>query len=139
MSTQPLPPVEIPAMDTGNLVPILHQVRHALEHLLETGEPTVIDLRSLPLAPGEERRLESLLGEGEVEITLHALGTSHITETRYSGVWLVVHRNSEGEVIGKSIEIDRVPALVAAPREEMTHALSALERALDFDEPGGRT
>ncbi|HIE55188.1 MAG TPA: hydrogenase accessory protein HupE, partial [Chromatiaceae bacterium] len=44
---------------------------------------------SLPLAPGEEKRLEEALGEGEVKATLNALGESRLIETRYSGVWLI--------------------------------------------------
>ena len=54
---------------TGNVVPLLHEIRHALERLAETGEPTVIDLRSMPLAPGEEDAIEQVLGEGEVTAT----------------------------------------------------------------------
>ena len=51
---------------TGNVVPLLHEIRHALERLVDSGEPTMIDLRGIPLAPGEEDALESALGSGEV-------------------------------------------------------------------------
>ncbi len=39
---------------TCNVRPLLHQVRHALDNLISHGETTIIDLRSIPLAPGEE-------------------------------------------------------------------------------------
>ena len=42
---------------TYNVQPLLHEIRHALARLLDDGGHTVIDLRSLPLAPGEEEQL----------------------------------------------------------------------------------
>ena len=44
-------------MPSLNVEPILHEVRHALERLIQTGEPTTIDLRSIPLAPGEDEQI----------------------------------------------------------------------------------
>ena len=61
-------------IETGNVKPLLHEIRHALARLEEGGEGTVIDLQSLPLAPGEERRIEETLGKGEVSAELNALG-----------------------------------------------------------------
>ena len=46
---------------TGNVTPILNEIKHALNTLIETGESTTIDLRALPMAPGEEQQLESML------------------------------------------------------------------------------
>lgn len=131
MNSVQLPAIEIPEMETGNLLPLLHQVRHALELLLERGETTTIDLRALPLAPGEEQRLEAALGQGEIEVTLHALGHSTLHETRFSGVWHITHYNAEGEVLGKFLEVARVPALLEARQEEMQAALAALQEQLD--------
>ena len=39
---------------TGNIPPLLHEIRHALTRLAQGEAGTSIDLRSLPLAPGEE-------------------------------------------------------------------------------------
>ena len=71
-------PVETAVHETGNVVPLLYEIRHAIQCQIESGEDTVIDLRSLPMAPGEEARIEEMLGRGEVEATLKAL-------VRYSG------------------------------------------------------
>ena len=101
-------PAELP---TGNDLPILHEIAHALEHLIETGEETIIDLRGIPLAPGEEKRIEAALGGGEVECRLNALGASEIVETAFPGIWWVVHYNAEDEVMGKFIEVTRVPSI----------------------------
>ncbi len=52
---------------TCNVQPLLHEIRHALARLLECGEHTIIDLRSIPLAPGEELKIIDTLGNGEVQ------------------------------------------------------------------------
>jgi len=41
---------------TGNVEPLLHEIHHALKRVADGKEGTVIDLRSLPLAPGGARR-----------------------------------------------------------------------------------
>jgi len=74
--------VEAAARLTHNVQPLLHEIRHALARLLDDGGHTVIDLRSLPLAPGEEEQLLDELGQGEVYARLHALGPTEIVETR---------------------------------------------------------
>ena len=81
--------ISIPATNlTWNVKPILHEIRHALDKLLESGESSIIDLRSIPLAPGEEDTIITTLGHGEVHAQLDALGPSEIYETQYAGVWL---------------------------------------------------
>ena len=40
--------------ETGNVRPLLHEIRHALARLAEGEDGTIIDMSSLPLAPGEE-------------------------------------------------------------------------------------
>ena len=116
---------------TGNVLPLLHEVRHALERLLDTGESTTIELASLPLAPGEFDRIVAELGEGEVRATLNSLGPSEIRETRYSGVWLVTHRNASDEVMGRYIEIARMPAVLLAQEPDMRSGLAGLAEALE--------
>jgi len=118
-------------VETGNVVPLLHQIRHAVRQLLEAGEVTVIDLRSIPMGPGEEDRLAAALGQGEVQVRMSALGPSEIIETQYPGVWLVTHHNSDGETIGRFIEVCGFPALVMAQVEDIRAGLEQLEQQLD--------
>lgn len=120
-----------PEFETGNVKPLLHEIRHALESLSQGGAGTVIDLRSLPLAPGEEKRIEEALGEGEVRAELNALGLSTIVETAYPGVWLVTHRNTEDDVIGRLIEVAHIPALLKAQPEDMEAGLRQLKQQLE--------
>jgi hydrogenase-1 operon protein HyaF len=115
---------------TWNVQPILHEIRHALEELLESGKTSIIDLRSIPLAPGEEEKIINVLGRGEINAQLKALGPSDIYETRYAGVWLITHRNENESVVSRFIEITELPAILKSQREDMTAALEKLTEEL---------
>jgi hydrogenase-1 operon protein HyaF len=115
---------------TFNVEPLLHEIRHALERMLAGGEPTAIDLRSLPLAPGEEEALLATLGRGEVAAQLSALGPSEILETRFPGVWLVTHYNQDEEIVGRFIEVCRLPQILQAPEEDVRDGLENLAALL---------
>jgi hydrogenase-1 operon protein HyaF len=98
----------------GNVRPLLNEVLHAIDRLLDTGEPTTIDLAGLPFGPGELEQLEATLGEGELAARLDALGTSRIRETAYPGVWWLEHRNAHDEIVGRYIEITHVPEILSS-------------------------
>jgi len=115
---------------TCNVEPLLHEIRHGLTRLLESDAATIIDLRSIPLAPGEEERIVSELGTGEVQARMTALGPSEIKETRFPGVWLVTHYNSENEVIGKFIEVCDMPQILRAQTEDIRAGLAQLTARL---------
>ncbi|HID82006.1 MAG TPA: hypothetical protein EYH06_01715 [Chromatiales bacterium] len=120
---------------TGNVRPLLHEIRHALTRLLNTGEPTVIDLGALPLSETELEQLQAQLGKGEVRAELHALGVSLIQETRYSGVWLIRHMNESQESAGMFIEISKMPELLYAQMEDIQDGLGRLEHELNEQPP----
>jgi hydrogenase-1 operon protein HyaF len=115
---------------TGNVEPLLHEIRHALQRLADGKDGTVIDLRRLPLAPGEEQRIEAVLGKGEVRAEMDALGPTVVQETSYAGVWLVTHRNVEQEVVARFIEVTRIPELLQAQKEDIERGIRRLEREL---------
>lgn len=114
----------------GNALPLLHEIRHALARLIEEGEPTIIDLQSLPMGPGDLRRLLDALGEGEVKAELEVLGKSIVRESRYAGVWVVEHMTGTGEVSSRFIEITWVPSLLQAQPEDVRSGLAELTGAL---------
>lgn len=115
---------------TGNVPPLLHEIRHALERLAR-GEPgTVIDLRSLPLAPGEEERIDAILGRGEVRAELDVLGKIVVQETAYPGAWLVTHRNVDDAIVAKFIEVTRMPDILMSQQQDIERGISQLERKL---------
>ena len=117
-------------INTGNDILILNEIRHALIQLLEKNEPTTIDLRTIPLAPLEEARIESTLGQGEINITLNALGKSTITETAIAGVWLTTHYSTENEILGKQIEITFFPSIIATTKSEIKEGAEMLRQHL---------
>lgn len=114
----------------GNALPLLHEIRHALARLIEEGEVTVIDVQSLPMGPGDMRRLLEALGEGEIKAELDALGKSIIRESRYSGVWITEHLNDSGGVASRFIEVTWVPSLLHSQVEDVQHGLTELADAL---------
>ena len=118
------------AQETGNALALLHEIRHALVNLLESGKATVIDLSRLPMGPGDEAKLLDILGNGEVVAQINALGNSIIRETHLTGVWLVEHFNSEAQPTAKLIEISYIPDLLKAPPEDVREGLAWLNRRL---------
>jgi hydrogenase-1 operon protein HyaF len=114
----------------GNSLPLLHEIRHALARLIAEGETTVIDVQSLPMGPGDDRRLFEALGEGEVRAELSALGKSVIRESRYSGVWIIEHLNANGGIASRFIEIGWVPSLLQAQAEDVQKGLTELTGVL---------
>ena len=129
MSSLDTIPVNLEAA-TGNVEPLLHEIRHALKRLAKGEEGTVIDLRGLPLAPGEEERIEAALGEGEVHAELQALGPTLVQETSYPGVWLVTHRNADDVVIARMIEVTHMPEILMSQREDILRGINKLESEL---------
>ena len=117
---------------TQNVKPLLHEIKHALDNLIETGHTTIIDLRSIPLAPGEEDKILNTLGRGEVMAQLDALGLSEVIETQYAGVWLVTHYNDENHIISRFIEVTTMPEILCSQTEDIMAAYSSL--TLDLDE-----
>ena len=116
---------------TWNVQPLLHEIKHALRKLIESGDSSIIDLRSIPLAPGEEDTIINTLGCGEVHARLNALGPSEIVETRFAGVWLITHFNEDNSIIGRFIEITALPDILKSQAEDMEFALAQLEGELD--------
>jgi hydrogenase-1 operon protein HyaF len=123
---------------SGNVEPLLHQIRHALDILLREGTSTCIDLLALPLAPGEEERMRALLGSGEVRAEVTALGRSEIAETAYPGVWLVSHHDERGELLTRFIEITHVPEFLRAQPDDIRCALERLTARLSLTSLGAR-
>jgi hydrogenase-1 operon protein HyaF len=123
----------------GNALPILSEIRHAVAKLIAGGEATCIDLAAMPFGPGDEDRLMAILGRGEVQATIDALGPSHIWETRFPGVWVVDYANADGQRIALQIEIDQVPRILRTQSADLADALSALDARLqDATQAGAR-
>jgi hydrogenase-1 operon protein HyaF len=135
MSTLDQIPIRVesapPSRDFGNALPILHEIRHAVARLKETGEPTRIDLAAMPFGPGDEDRLLALLGAGEVSAIIDALGPTRIHETRFPGVWLVDYANADDQRVALQIEVDTVPQILRTQQADLDDSLEALDACLE--------
>jgi hydrogenase-1 operon protein HyaF len=114
-------------LNHSNATPIMHEVLHALQRLARDNESTTIDLRAIPFGPGDEEQLLNQLGVGEIQIELNSLGRSLISETAFSGVWLVDHRNADDQRIALQIEITPVPSILLAQQEDVLDAIDRLD------------
>jgi hydrogenase-1 operon protein HyaF len=113
--------------DQGHTPAILHEIRHALERLIATGEETRIDLQAMPFGPGDLEQLTGILGQGEVQARVEALGPTLIQETAIPGVWLVDYRDLADQRLGYQIEIAPVPEILRPRAEDLAEALTRLD------------
>jgi len=121
----------VPAAATAhNAMPLLHEIRHALDKLAGSGEATVIDLSAIPFGPGDKEQLFTTLGEGEVQASVHALGDTQVNETRYPGVWLVRHLSPHGNELTVHVEVARLPSILATPQQDVAESAAALAEYL---------
>lgn len=115
---------------TGNASPLLHEVKHALAQLLDDGTPSIIDLGAIPFAPGDERILDEVLGDGEVHAVLALMGESHVRETAIPGVWRIDHLDESGKFQSRFIEITFMPDILQTQREDAERGLQTLSERL---------
>lgn len=114
-------------VSSGNIPPLLHEVRHALAALSTSGTCSIIDLKSIPLAPGEQESILAALGEGEVRAELQSLGKSEIVETGFPGVWIVTHYDEQGDIKARFIEITHMPEILESQGPDIAEALARME------------
>jgi len=115
----------------SQLIPILNEIQFKLHRLLLEGQCDSIDLRSLPMFPGDYDLLKQHLGQGELRIHLDAMGPSEIYETAISGVWWVTHSNLQQETVADFIEITRLPAILETAPQEVENGLTLLKDKLN--------
>ncbi len=123
-------------LPTGNALPILSEVLEALGQLVENGRTTVIDLGAIPFTGGDENLLHEILGTGEVNAVLNAMGESHVQETEIPGVWRVDHYDQTGETQSRFIEIAVIPEILKTQIEDAVRGRELLAERLN-DRKGG--
>lgn len=105
---------------------VVTEIKALIERLLSNGERGEIDIKNLPLSSGDKKKLDELLGVGEVSVLLDVMGETRITETSYAGVWRIVHRDGEGRVLADSVEVASIPSFVEVDRVEIKKSLDQL-------------
>jgi hydrogenase-1 operon protein HyaF len=124
-------PIEDAVKAWGNSKPILHEIRYGLKRLAESGESTKIDLNSIPFGPGDEERLLAMLGKGEVEANVDALGPTRVWESAIHGVWLIDYRNLDEQRLALHIEIATVPDILGTQPQDIHDAIDKLETLIE--------
>lgn len=119
------------ANSIGSIRALLTEIAASLEKLDSCGETGMIDLNSLPFAPGEYEQLRLALGQGEVSVRIEAIGPSEIFETQYPGVWWVTHYNVEGDIVADMIEIAWLPQIIRSQPEDVHDGLERLQAQLN--------
>jgi hydrogenase-1 operon protein HyaF len=119
------------AYSVGNIRALLAEISARLEKLAGSGETGMIDLNSLPFAPGEYEQLRQTLAQGEVSARVEAIGPSEIIETRYPGVWWVTHYNVEGDIVADMIEIAWLPEIIKSQPADVLAGLELLRAQLN--------
>jgi hydrogenase-1 operon protein HyaF len=120
-------------MRNGNTVAILHEVASLLDTLATTGQPGAVDLRSLPLLPGDYDDLQTHLGNGEVKATIEALGPTEVRETQYAGVWWVTYYDSDRKVMADRLEITFAPEILKSHPEDIRSAARRLRDVMQTE------
>ena len=121
---------ENPDAVPASIIAILHEISNHLHNLLNDETTALIDLMGFLSSP-EREALKTILGEGEVSVTLDTLGQSLIHETLIPGVWWVQHLNSDNEPTSENIEITRIPAILISDTADIREGLNALNGQLE--------
>ena len=110
------------------LYSLLSDIKIALQHLLDTGEETIIDFSNFPCGEKCEEALKNILGKGDVTASLNIFGCDSIIETGIHGVWWVYHMNDGGAILTKALYISYVPSILPAQRDDIEYGINVLSR-----------
>jgi hydrogenase-1 operon protein HyaF len=114
------------AEPSAQVMAILQELETMLKQLVATGEHNSVDIRSLPMMPGDYEQLKAILGEGEVQATIDSLGPSLVMETQVPGIWWISHRNAHDEVLTEFIEVTSLPEILKLQPGDLDEAIDIL-------------
>jgi hydrogenase-1 operon protein HyaF len=118
------------ARTTGMAWSVASEIAHRLQALADHNEPSVIDLRGLPMTQADRDQLEEILGRGEVSARLEVAGASEIWETSYAGVWWIRHRGEGDRIATEEIAVTRIPEVLLTHPHDVTAAALRLSAEL---------
>ncbi len=116
-----------PDAPSSQVKALLQELQSMLYNLVHTGESASVDIRSLPITPGDYDYLKSLLGEGEVSAAINALGTTKIVETEIPGVWWVTYYNAETAILTEIIEVTELPDILKTQHQDLQQAITLFQ------------
>lgn len=123
--------IEIKEPKTGMAQAVLNELADKLQEFADSGKQHVIDISSLPLTHSDKQELETLLGQGEVKITLSTIGESRVIETAYSGIWWIKHFTVDDKLISELIEITRIPEIIKSQPDDVKLAATDIKARIN--------
>ena len=111
---------------TGITRALLVEIADSLAAFVETGAEHVIDLKSLPMTPGDLAEIDDRLGIGEVRADLTIIGKSEVWETSYAGVWRVRHYGAGDAPAADEVVIARAPRILFTHPDDARDAATRL-------------
>lgn len=121
---------KIRSAPSAQVLTILKELQSMLDTLVKTGEENYVDILSVSLTPGDIQTLRQILGHGDVDATLVALGSNHILETSIPGIWWIIHNNTEGEIISELIEVTDLPEILKTQHHDLHEAPTRFRQRL---------
>jgi HupH hydrogenase expression protein, C-terminal conserved region len=116
---------------SGNGTAILHEIADLLGRLVSDGSEGIIDLRAMPLTPGDYAQLEEALAAGAVRAEIDAAGPTEVFESVYQGVWWVRHCTESGDTVAEFIEVSACPGILKSHVDDVREGRVRLQRTLD--------
>jgi hydrogenase-1 operon protein HyaF len=115
---------------SGQVLAIVKELQSMLDVLVKTGEENYVDVLSVSLTPDDIQTLKLILGHGDVDATIVALGSNHILETSIPGVWWITQNNTEGEIISELIEVTDLPEILKTQHHDLHEAPERFQQRL---------
>ncbi|HKK13398.1 MAG TPA: hydrogenase expression/formation C-terminal domain-containing protein [Gammaproteobacteria bacterium] len=109
---------------------LLNELEQMLLALIDHERPSSIDLRGVPLTAADRRTLERVLGEGEINVEIDALGMSRVRETAVHGVWWVTHHDDDGKTVAEFLEVSYCPDILRSHKDDVRDTLENLRAHL---------
>lgn len=115
-----------------NATALLHQLPELLRALLDSDQPSVIDLRAIPLSSWDHERLQEVLGDGAVSAAVASEEgvTIEVMQSAIPGIWWLNHLDEEGNIIGQYIEVSYCPEALITAVEDVGEGLEMLRARL---------
>ncbi len=115
-----------------NASALLHQLPELLRELLSSDQPSMLDLRAIPLSSWDHERLHEVLGEGGVSAAVASEEgvTIEVMQSAIPGIWWLDHLDEEGNLIGQYIEVSYCPEALITAVEDVADGLGLLRARL---------
>lgn len=109
---------------------LLNELLELLQRLIESDEPSHIDLLAMELDEEDYELLRETLGEGGIMAQVSNFGRVSVMESGYPGVWWVTHMDDDGQVLSDFLEVSYCPEVLIVETEVVEDGFNALKARL---------